>query len=130
MDARTWGVGMRADCKHYETRTYASGEVARMCRLDLAPDAPWRCPADCPKFVRRAYDAGWTVGSLHPRETPPPPETLDENAAALLDAAEEVINAVGPKVIAEVQRTRAAARAEAETSWFQRFRSRFPRRRG
>ena len=112
---------MRADCKHYETRTYASGEVARMCRLDLAPDAPWRCPADCPKFARRTYDAGWTVGSLHPRETPPVPATLDDGAAALLDAAEEVVNAVGPKVVADVHRTRAASRIEERPPWFRRF---------
>lgn len=92
-----------------------------MCRLDLAPDAPWRCPEDCPKFARRAYDAGWTVGSLRPRDTPPAPETLDEGAAALLDAAEEVINAVGPKLVAEVQRTRAARRPDGQVPWWRRF---------
>lgn len=41
-------MGMKEDCKHYATRTYGSGEMVRMCRLDLAPDAPWECPENCP----------------------------------------------------------------------------------
>ncbi|MCZ7526723.1 MAG: hypothetical protein M5U14_10305 [Acidimicrobiia bacterium] len=55
---------MRTDCRHYESRTYASGEVVRKCRLDLAPEAPWRCPDDCPSFELRRIDAGWQYGSL------------------------------------------------------------------
>jgi hypothetical protein len=30
-------VPMREECKHFQSRTYASGEVARFCVLDLAP---------------------------------------------------------------------------------------------
>ena len=41
---------MRVDCRNYESRTYANGEVVRKCRIDLAPEAPWRCPDDCPGF--------------------------------------------------------------------------------
>ena len=41
---------MRQECKHFESRTYANGDTVRKCNLDLAPDAPWRCPADCPKY--------------------------------------------------------------------------------
>jgi hypothetical protein len=55
---------MRVDCRNYESRTYANGEVVRKCRIDLAPEAPWRCPDDCPGFSRRMMDAGWQVGSL------------------------------------------------------------------
>jgi hypothetical protein len=55
---------MRTDCRHYESRTYPSGETVRKCRLDLAPDAPWRCPDDCPKFEKRRWDAGWQYGSF------------------------------------------------------------------
>ena len=57
-------VSMRQDCRHYESRTYAKGEMVRKCRLDLAPEAPWRCPDDCPSFNRRMFDAGWQVGSI------------------------------------------------------------------
>ena len=37
-------MAMRTDCRHYESRTYGSGEVVRKCRIDFAPEAPWRCP--------------------------------------------------------------------------------------
>jgi hypothetical protein len=114
---------MRLDCKHYESRTYASGEVVRMCRLDLAPEAPWKCPVDCPKYERRVIDAGWTRGTLVERETPPPPPPGVE-AAALLDEAEDIINAVGPETLAEVMEQR--AKAAAKPSLWQRLR---PRRR-
>ena len=57
-------VTMRIDCRHYQSRTYANGEAVRKCTLDLAPEAPWRCPADCPKYERKMIDAGWQYGSL------------------------------------------------------------------
>jgi len=38
---------MRTDCKNYESRTYDDGETVRKCNLDLAPEAPWRCPEHC-----------------------------------------------------------------------------------
>ena len=97
---------MREDCKFYESRTYASGEVVRMCRLDLAPDAPWRCPDDCSKYARRTYDAGWTVAPLTPKPTPPEPAAIDTDAAALLDQAEDIINAIGPDVLKSVRQQR------------------------
>jgi hypothetical protein len=101
------GMPMREDCRHYESRTYSSGEVVRMCRLDLAPDAPWRCPDDCPKYNRRTFDAGWTIAPLTPKPTPPEPPEVGEGAAAeLLDAAEEIINAIGPEVLASVKKQR------------------------
>src|SRR5438874_1756081 len=101
---------MREDCRYYETRTYRSGEVVRMCRLDLAPDAPWRCPDDCSKFSRRAYDAGWTVAPLTPRPAPPAPPEVGDGAAELLDAAEDIINAMAPEVLKSVNRQRGGKR--------------------
>ncbi len=98
---------MREDCRNYESRTYASGEVVRMCRLDLAPDAPWRCPEECVKFSRRTFDAGWTVAPLTPKPTPPAPDDFSAaGAAELLDAAEDIINSVGPEVLKSVKRQR------------------------
>src|SRR5260370_1136841 len=74
---------MRTDCRHYESRTYPSGETVRKCRLDLAPDAPWRCPDDCPKFEKRRWDAGWQYGSLGDSATPQEAETVNEFVAIL-----------------------------------------------
>ena len=63
---------MREDCVHYESRTYDDDdEVARFCTLDLAPEAPWRCPDNCPKYERiLMIGADFEKGSL--AETPPP----------------------------------------------------------
>ena len=44
---------MREDCRHFESRTYDSGETARFCVLGLAPEAPWRCPDDCSRYEPR-----------------------------------------------------------------------------
>jgi hypothetical protein len=90
---------MREDCKHYQSRTYPSGETARWCARDLAPEAPWRCPEQCPGYERRAVDAGFTVGSLVTAQ--PPPEPDEPGAAELLDQAEDIVNLVGPEVLSE-----------------------------
>jgi hypothetical protein len=95
---------MREDCKHYQSRTYTGGEVARWCELDLAPDAPWRCPADCPKYEHRVGDAGWTIGTLVDKGTPQEPDLA--GVAELLDQAEDIVNEVGPDVLADWEKRR------------------------
>ena len=95
---------MRTNCKFYESRTYATGESVRKCDLDLAPEAPWRCPENCPAFKPRLADVGWSYGPLQNDLGPPPPEGLDETAAALLDEAEDIVNAVGPEILAEFKK--------------------------
>lgn len=99
---------MRQDCKYYESRTYASGDTVRKCDLDLAPEAPWRCPADCPKFAKRLADVNWSHGTLITPPTPPEPSSLgeDDSIAALLDAAEDIVNNAGPSIRAEVDAER------------------------
>jgi hypothetical protein len=93
---------MREECKNFESRTYANGETVRKCNLDLAPEAPWRCPADCPSYARRLADVNWAHGSLIIPPLPPEPPGLSEGAAALLDEAEEIVNAAGPGILAEL----------------------------
>lgn len=102
---------MREECKNYESRTYANGETVRKCNLDLAPDAPWRCPSNCPAYEVRLADVNWAHGSLVSPPTPPePPGLEDGSAAALLDEAEEILNSAGPSILAEVQADQARAR--------------------
>ena len=95
---------MRAECKHFESRTYANGETVRKCDLDLAPEAPWRCPENCPAFKPRMADIGWSYGSLQGDLGPSSPRGYDETAAALLDEAEDIVNAVGPEILAEFRK--------------------------
>ena len=102
---------MRTECKNFESRTYPNGDTVRKCHLDLAPDAPWRCPDNCPKYERRLADVAWTHGSLVVPPTPPEPASVqDGSAAALLDEAEDILHAVGDRVRAEVEAEREAAR--------------------
>ncbi len=99
---------MRTDCKHYESRTYPSGDIVRKCRIDLAPEAPWQCPADCAGYERRMIDAGWQYGTLGEAQGPAdkPPE-LGDDVARLLDEAEDIVNAAGAELRAEqVQKQR------------------------
>ena len=113
---------MRQDCKNFESRTYANGETVRKCNLDLAPDAPWRCPEQCSAYEPR-MDAGWTYGSLVAPTTPPEPPGLDDgSAAAILDEAEDFLNQVGPKVMAEAGITRKPAGRNPLRRLLRRFR--------
>ena len=96
-------MAMREECKHFQSRTYDSGEVARFCSLDLAPEAPWRCPDNCPSYARRLADVGWAHGSLVEPKLEPMPDVPGEEAARLLNQAEDIVNAAGPEVLADVE---------------------------
>ncbi|MCU1356697.1 MAG: hypothetical protein JWM89_2115 [Acidimicrobiales bacterium] len=122
---------MRQDCKFFESRTYANGETVRKCDLDLAPEAPWRCPADCGAFQRRLADVNWKHGSLVTPATPAEPPGLDERGdeiAALLDEAEDIVNAVGPGILAEVEAERTRLAKAAGGGRFGRLLRRKPKR--
>jgi hypothetical protein len=92
---------MREECKQFESRTYDDGETVRKCNLDLAPEAPWRCPENCSAYEPRLADVNWKHGTLITPATPDEPE--GEGIAELLDEAEDIINAAGPEIIADVQ---------------------------
>ncbi len=114
---------MRQDCKHFESRTYANGETVRKCDLDLAPEAPWRCPADCARYERRYADVNWSHGTLVTPETPDEPPGVGGDAVArLLDEAEDIVNAAGPAVRAEVEAER--GRRAGGSRWRRLFRRR------
>ena len=107
---------MRQECKHFESRTYANGDAVRKCDLDLAPDAPWRCPENCPKYERRLAAVAWTQGTLVAPPTPEEPASVaDGTAAALLDEAEDYLNSVGDRVRAEVDAERSQEARVAST---------------
>jgi hypothetical protein len=101
---------MRRDCKHYDSRTYPSGEVVQKCRLDLAPEAPWRCPDDCPAFTKRRMDAGWQYGSLSPEKSRRQPEPVGDDVARLLDEAEEIVNTAAPGIVDEIDKKKGKRR--------------------
>jgi hypothetical protein len=97
---------MRQDCKNFESRTYRGGETVRKCNLDLAPEAPWRCPDNCPAYEKRLADVNWEHGTLVTPPTPDDPPGLgaaDGRVAWVLDEAEDIVNEAGPTVMAEVE---------------------------
>jgi hypothetical protein len=107
---------MKTDCKNYESRTYPGGETVRKCNLDLAPEAPWRCPEDCQAYAPRLADVNWKHGTL---VSPPTPDEPDlEGAAELLDEAEDIVNAAGMGIVDEYDRK------ESRSSFWRRIRRR------
>lgn len=115
---------MREECKHFQSRTYDNGDVARMCELDLAPEAPWKCPDDCPAYERRLADVNWSHGTL---VTPPPtdePEGFNADSIELLEEADAIVNAVAPEVIQEVDTERAKEQRRGSGGFWGRFRRR------
>ena len=115
---------MRQDCKYFESRTYPNGDTVRKCDLDLAPEAPWRCPEDCPKYTRRMADVNWSYGTLVTPETPPEPSSLgsDDSIGALLDEAEDIVNSAGARIKSEVEAEKSQRRYDSSpTGRFKRF---------
>jgi hypothetical protein len=108
---------MREECKHFQSRTYASGEVARFCVLDLAPEAPWRCPDDCPRYERRMADVGWTHGSLIEPAIESEPDVPVEEMTDVLRRAEGIVNDVSEDALAEARARDAKA---PRRRWFRR----------
>lgn len=104
---------MREDCVHFQSRQYDDGEAARYCTLDLAPEAPWRCPADCASYERLAIATDFVVGSLALPEVESEPEGDPDDIAAVLDDAEDIVNAAAPNVLAQL--------SEKPTPWWRRF---------
>jgi hypothetical protein len=106
---------MREECKHFQSRTYASGEVARFCVLDLAPEAPWRCPDDCPRYERRMADVGWIHGSLIEPPIEDEPDVPAAEVTEVLSNAESIVNDVAADAVAEARKRDAKA---ARRRWF------------
>ena len=98
---------MREECTHFQSRTYASGEAARFCVLDLAPEAPWRCPENCPSYHRRLADVGWVHGTLVEPAIEDEPGPGGPDVIQLLEEAEDIVDAVVPETLADVKRQEA-----------------------
>jgi hypothetical protein len=97
-------VPMREGCKHFQSRSYDSGEVVRFCELDLAPEAPWRCPDPCSSFAPRMIDVGWVPGSLVRPPVEDEPSLDGPDVVRLLEEASDIVDAVVPETVAEVEK--------------------------
>ena len=93
---------MREDCRHFAARTYDDGEAARFCVLDLAPEAPWRCPENCPSYEVTLVDGTFEQGSLARPEVEAEPDESPEAIGDLLDDAERIVEEAEPDVMREL----------------------------
>ncbi len=58
---------VRDDCRHYSTRTLATGDRVEKCRLSVNDEAPFGCPDGCLFFEPRpGMSVGWTVTDPDP----------------------------------------------------------------
>ena len=61
-------MAVRVDCRHYSSRSVATGETVDRCRLDVAETMPFACPDGCLFFEPRPLsDAGWQRPPTTPR---------------------------------------------------------------
>ena len=101
---------MREDCRHFQSRTYSTGEVARFCVLNLAPEAPWRCPENCSRYQRDIIDGTFVQGSLVRPPVEEEPKDAPADIASLLDEADSIVTAAGPEIVASVEAERSQRR--------------------
>ena len=113
---------MREDCRHFESRSYEGGETARFCVLDLAPEAPWKCPDQCPKYEPSLIDGTFVSEPLVRPAVEDEPDASPDDIEAVLDEAEDIVNAAGPDIERELD---AEARGARSRRWWP-----FGRRRG
>jgi hypothetical protein len=105
---------MREDCKFFQRRMSRAGDPVSFCALDLAPEAPWRCPEDCRRYEK-------VPGTRDDTSPGIPHEALAAGAAGVLGSAEEIIGRLAPELEAEEQRQEKARRV-AEDKWWNRLR--------
>ena len=97
---------MRENCRHFAIRTYDDGEAARFCVLDLAPEAPWRCPDDCAHYEQTVIDGTFAQGSLAHASVEDEPEANATDIQDLLDDAEMIVEDAEPGVLADLDKRR------------------------
>jgi hypothetical protein len=96
---------MREDCRHFESRAYQGGEVARFCVLDLAPEAPWRCPENCPAYERSVIDSTFETEELSRPPVEEEPEASVDDIEAVLADAEAIVEEAEPEAIRDLEAT-------------------------
>ena len=97
---------MREDCRHFESRTYPGGEVARFCQLDLAPEAPWKCPDGCSRYEHSLIDGTFVAAPLTRPVVEDEPDESPDDIEAVLDEAEAIVTGAEYDVVREVEQTR------------------------
>ena len=108
---------MSEDFRHFASRKYDDdGETARFCVLDLAPEAPWRCPENCASYERTVIDGTFVQGSLDRTRVEDEPDEAPDAIGDLLDDAEAIVDSAEADVLRDLGEQRAPSRRK----WWQR----------
>ncbi len=97
---------MRQDCRHFESRTFPDGDTISKCTLNLAPEAPWRCPAKCQSYERRRVDVNLSYQNIAKDPTTAEPDSLESEGspvASLLEDAANIVDSAAPGIEEEVR---------------------------
>jgi hypothetical protein len=116
---------MREDCRHFESRSYPGGETARFCLLDLAPEAPWKCPDACPKYEPSLIDGTFETGALTRAPVEDEPEESPDDIEAVLDEAEDIVTRAEFDAVRDEERQSGESGESGARRWWP-----FGRRRG
>ena len=73
---------------------------------NLAPEAPWRCPANCPSYEKGIIDGTFVIGSLVRPEVEAEPDVPHDNVASVLDEADLIVTAGEGQIVKEIERER------------------------
>ena len=73
-----------------------------MCELDLAPEAPWRCPENCASYEVTLIDGTFEQGSFTRPEVEAEPDEAPDAIGDLLDDAERIVDEAEPDVLREL----------------------------
>lgn len=100
-------MAMRQDCRHFESQTFAGGDTLSKCTLNLAPEAPWRCPTDCASYERRRVNVNLEHQKLASSSAQDTPSSIDEDSEAVADLLADVASIVdeaAPDIVREVEK--------------------------
>jgi hypothetical protein len=73
--------------------------------LDLAREAPWRCPQDCPSYERSLIDPTFETSELSRPAVEDEPEGNVDDIEAVLADAEAIVEDAEPGAIREIKQS-------------------------
>ena len=94
---------MREECKHFQSRTYASGRWRGSASSTWRPRPPGGAQPTARRYERRLADAGWVHGTLIEPAIEDEPSLPGEQVAEVLGHAEDIVNAIAAEAVAEAR---------------------------
>jgi hypothetical protein len=84
-------------------------EASRLITWDLAPEAPWRCPENCPAYERSVIDSTFETAELSRPAVEDEPEGSVDDIEGVLADAEAIVEEAEPDAIRNLEATEGVA---------------------